>query len=229
MNHKNLTIIGTSHIAKESIKEVQNVLDETKPDMIAVELDRARLYAILHPRSRSVSWRDIFKVGIKGFLFALMGAWATRKLGKMVGVPPGSDMMTAVRWARKNKTPLALIDQNIAITLHRFSQEITWREKGRFVMDIIKGFIFRKPIVTFDLRKVPSAKTIKKLLQYTKERYPNAYKVLVDERNVVMARRLAMLHKKHPDDKIVAIVGAGHEEEMMELYKKYIKKAKKNI
>ena len=46
--------------------------------------------------------------------------------------------------------------------------------------------------------------------------YPNLYRVLVEERNEVMARNLAALMKNHPDKKILAIVGAGHEEDVLE-------------
>ena len=38
-----LKIIGTSHIAKESVEEVKDTILKEKPDIIALELDRKRL------------------------------------------------------------------------------------------------------------------------------------------------------------------------------------------
>ena len=53
MGIENLTIIGTSHIAKQSIEEIKNSVAETKPDIIALELDNKRLYALIHEKKSS--------------------------------------------------------------------------------------------------------------------------------------------------------------------------------
>ena len=65
---------------------------------------------------------------------------------------------------------------------------------------------------------------IKKLINKVKKRYPNIYNVLVKERNEVMAKKLARLMKDKPDDKLLAIVGAGHEEEIIDLIERDINK-----
>ena len=43
--------------------------------------------------------------------------------------------------------------------------------------------------------------------------------MLVEERNNVMAANLRKIMQRYPDKKIVAIIGAGHEEELLELIK----------
>jgi len=48
-----------------------------------------------------------------------------------------------------------------------------------------------------------------------KIRYPNLYRVLVAERNQVLAKNLTQLIQTHPEKKIVAVVGAGHETEII--------------
>ena len=70
-----------------------------------------------------------------------------------------------------------------------------------------------------DLSKVPPKTLIKKLISKVKIRYPNLYKVLIEERNKVMANNLSALIKKNPDKNILAIVGAGHEDELVSLIK----------
>ncbi len=216
-----ITIVGTSHIAPESLERVKRVITEKKPDFVAVELDKKRLHALMQESPQGASWRDIKRVGFKGWLFAVIGSWATRKLGSQVGVSPGSEMVEAVKTAKSAGSKIALIDQDIEITLRRFSNAITWKEKWRFFVDIVKGIFFRKT-VKFDLAKVPSRKIIKELLDEVKVRYPNVYRVLVDERNHFMAERLAWLAFNHPDSLIIAVVGAGHEEELVVLVKKYL-------
>ncbi|MCH8003496.1 MAG: TraB/GumN family protein [Nanoarchaeota archaeon] len=219
MKYNNLTIIGTSHIAKQSLDEVEEAIEKGKPDIIALELDRRRLYSLFNKPGKMRIY-DIKRVGIKGFIFSLIGAWAEKKLGKMVGVMPGSEMKKAVRLAKKNKIRIALIDQDIEITLKRFSKSLTWKEKWNFFADIIKALFLRKKVIEFDLTKVPDKKIIKKLVGQVKKRYPNIYNVLIVERNHVMAENLRKIMENYPEKKILAIIGAGHEEDIIKLIKK---------
>ncbi len=220
IKYKNLNIIGTSHIAKQSLDEVKDVIEFMKPDIVALELDKKRLYALMHGKKGRISIYDLRKIGIKGFLFSLIGAWAEKKLGELVGVSPGSEMVRAIRIANKNKIKIALIDQDIEVTLKRFSETLTWKEKWNFIVDIIKAVVFRKKEIEFDLTKVPSKKIIKKMIKKVKERYPNIYNVLIKERNYVMGNNLRELIARNKDKKILAIVGAGHEEDLIEIIRK---------
>jgi pheromone shutdown protein TraB len=52
-----------------------------------------------------------------------------------------------------------------------------------------------------------------------KIRYPNLYKVLIEERNVVMAKNIYKIMSKNEDKKILVIIGAGHEKELLKLIK----------
>ena len=212
MKYKNLTIVGTSHIAKQSMDEVKKAIENEKPDIVALELDRKRLYALMHGKKGKIRLYDIKKVGFKGFIFSLIGAWAERKLGEIVMVEPGSEMKEAINAARKNKIRIALIDQDIELTLQKFSKSLTWKEKWNFLVDVIKAVVLRKKEVEFDLRTVPDKKIIDKLIKKVKDRYPSIYYVLIEERNKVMGRNLRKLMDQHPDEKILAVVGAGHEE-----------------
>lgn len=226
MRYKNLSIIGTSHIARQSIDNVKNTILDEKPDIVALELDKNRLYGLMHDQKRKISIADIPKIGFKGFLFSWVGSIIQKKLGDYVGVAPGSEMKTAIRLAKKQKARIALIDQNIEITLKRFSRALTWKEKWNLLVDIFKGVVLRKNeledlnIKKLDLTKVPTQEVIRKLINKMRERYPNICRVLIDERNKIMARNLSYLMKEHPEKNILAVVGAGHEEEIIELIKK---------
>lgn len=219
MNYKNLVFLGTSHIAKQSLDEVKSRIETEKPDIIALELDKKRLVALMQ-KQRKIEFKIIKKIGIKGFIFSLFVAWAERKLGKIVGVAPGSEMNLAVRLAKKNNMKIALIDQDIEITLKRLSKELTWKEKWNFLADIFKAIFIRKNEIDFDLRTVPSSKVIKKLVGKLKERYPNVHKILIEERNIVIADNLKELMSSNPDRKILVILGAGHAEDVLELLKR---------
>ena len=220
MRYRNLEVIGTSHIAQQSLDEVKKAIEDGKPSIVALELDKKRLYALMHGKNDRLRIYDIKRVGLKGFIFSLIGAWAEKKLGEYVGVSPGSEMKSAVELANKYKMKVALIDQDIEITLKRLSKALTWREKWNFFIDVLKAVVLRKKEVEFDLRTVPDKKLISKLIKKVKGRYPNIYKVLVEERNEIMAKRLVRLMKENENEKILAIIGAGHEEDIIGLIKK---------
>jgi len=212
-----IQVIGTSHIAKESLEQVEKLILEKKPDIIAVELDRKRLYALFQEKKEKAKFGDIRRIGFKGYLFVRLGEWAERKMGNLVGVAPGAEMKKAVELARSNNIPIALIDQDIEITLKKFSKRITWREKFRFVGEIVRALFGKKTAIAFDLTKVPSKKIIKKLIDQLRDRYPNVHAVLIDERNHFMAHRLNQLAHKNPGKHIIAFVGAGHEDGIKQL------------
>jgi len=224
MRYKNLTLIGTSHIARQSIKEVREAIESNNPDIVAVELDAKRLYAMQQKTTSRLSVFDIGRIGLQGYLFTLIGGYVQKKLGNIVNVKPGSDMMAAINTAKKIKADIALIDQDIEITLKRFSKALSWKEKWRFVVDIFNGIFFKKRelkkigLDSFDLSTVPANEVIKKMIGHVKKRYPNIHRVLIKERNQVMAKKLFKLMRTKK--KIVAVVGAGHEEDMLKIIKR---------
>lgn len=215
--YRNLIVVGTSHIAIESVRAVESVILNERPGIVALELDRIRFLSLVSGDKRKLKIKDVWQLGLKGFLINLIGAWVEKKLGEMVGTPPGSDMLKAVQTARSVGADIALIDQDIRITLRKLSKTITWKEKLMFVWDIIKGVVVRKPVIKFDLRKVPSEEVIEKLTSLVKKSYPSFYKVLIEERNEVMSKSLYKLMSLNKQ--IVAVVGAGHEKEIIRLVK----------
>lgn len=222
MRIDNIILVGTSHVATQSVKEVEAAIAEFKPSVIALELDPERLQALLHPTDRKMRLRDIRHVGVTGYVFSLLGAWAERMLGEQAGTKPGDDMLSAVRLAQQHHIPLALVDQNIRLTLKRLSKEVTWREKARFVRDILRAALSPKKKLPFDLRTVPNQTTIDMMIREVRKAYPTVYRVLVQERNDVMAKRLAALGRRDPDARIVAVLGAGHVREIGVLVRRYL-------
>ncbi len=220
---KNLTIIGTSHIARQSLEEIKDFIETKKPDIIALELDMRRAYALMHKIKHKLSWKDLKKIGLKGFLFGLIGSYVEEKLGAKVGIKPGSEMRLALKLAQLNKIQVAFIDQEIDITLKKVAKAFTWKEKWALVRDVFRVLVLRKQDIKFDLTKVPGQDLIKELTSRVKKEYPSLYKVLVTERNVIMARRLVAILQNYPDKKVLAVVGAGHENDILRIIKENLK------
>jgi len=220
---EHLKIIGTSHIAAQSIEEITRAVQEFQPDIIAVELDHQRAVALMQEQKSKMSIRDITKIGIRGYAFVKIGHYVQQKLGKAVGVAPGSEMKAALQLAHKNNLKAVLIDQPINKTLKNFSKELTWKEKGTFIMDLLKGLFTPKKQIKkygmeeFDLRTVPDQKVILKLIDQMKKQYPSIYKTLIADRDKYMVKQLVKLIRENPEKKILAVVGAGHKEGMEKL------------
>lgn len=203
---KNLRLIGSSHISPDSIKEAVDVIKEYQPEVVALELDSNRFVALMRKEREKNPWRIIKEIGVMGYFFNLIGSWLEKKMGEIVGVKPGSEMIAATKVARECNAKIALIDRDIRITIKRLFKLLTWKEKFRFVWDIISSPFSKR--YAFDLTKVPDEKFIKDVIKIIKKRYPNFYKALVDERDEYMAVNLKHLMEKNT--KIVAVVGAGH-------------------
>ena len=212
---ENVRILGTSHIAAQSLKEVRSSFVNDKPDILALELDRGRLVGLMSEDTERKRV-PIRQIGFKGYLFYVLGSWLQKKLGRMVGVMPGAEMKLAIKLAKKHSIKIALIDRDIRITLKRFSQSMGWRERFNFIADIFKGFVFKKKMEEemglkgLDLTKVPDEELIEKLILRVKERYPGMYSSLIEERNIIMANNILRLSLAEPDKRILVIVGAGH-------------------
>ena len=216
--YRNLYILGTSHISPESVSQVSSFITQEKPAIIALELDKSRIEALFHKHKPSL--QHLRHLGIKGFLLNLLGHYLEEKLGKLTGVSPGTEMKTAILAARHHHLQLAVIDQPIQHTLKKLSASITWKEKFRFLLDLLKAPFMRKPELSFDLKKVPSEALISQLLIKTRHRYPSVYSTLITQRNKVMAKNLYTIMHSHPDKKILAIVGAGHQNAILHILKR---------
>lgn len=224
----NILLLGTSHIALESVKQIEKTIEKYSPEIVAIELDRIRFYGLMNPQAGKsyVSFSAIRKIGIQGFLFALLGGFVQQHLAKKVGMEPGADMKAAVQIAQKKDLPIALIDQDIRITLSHLSKVITWTERWRFIVDIFKAIFFSKRemkrlgLDELDLQKIPGDELVERLTSELAKRYPNIYQTLVEDRNVVMARTLMRITKSNPNKIILAVVGAGHIKGMAHLIKK---------
>ncbi len=216
-------LLGTSHIAQQSIDEIKQTVDSYQPDIIAVELDKERAHSLLSGEQNKIPLAAIRIIGVRGYIFAKIAQTVQQKLGQSVGIAPGSEMKTALMLVAQRKLSAALIDQPIRTTLRNLSKNLTWKEKGRFVIDIIKGVISPKKQLekagfnNLDLTKVPAQEFIEKMVGFLQTRYPGLYKTLIEDRNRYMVKALVKLMHAHPDKKILVIVGAGHLKGMKEL------------
>jgi pheromone shutdown-related protein TraB len=207
-----LKIIGTAHVSEKSIEEVKEAILETKPDVVAVELDMNRYHnlkmeAAGEKPDQEINIREIIKSDqLTAFLASGFLSYMQKKIGDEVGVKPGAEMLAAIEAAEEVGANIALIDRDIQITLKRALNQMSFWEKAKFAYGLIASF-FAKDEDLEDIEKIKEGDTLAEVMEYFEEMSPQAYHVLVDERDAYMARMLLDL----PEGQVVAVVGAGHQ------------------
>ena len=210
MKRECLTIIGTAHVSAESVDEVKDTIYEIQPDRVAIELDFAR-YTKIKNRMNGIEEDDTIsvtkiikenKVGL--FLVTTILSYFQSKIGAEVDVAPGSEMIGAIEAAEDLGIPIALIDRNINTTLERALNKMSFIDKIKFLYGILATDTDDEEI---DIEELKNPDKLDDLLEMFKDEAPGIYEVLVHERDAYLAGSLLRI----PEDKVIAVVGAGHQ------------------
>ncbi|MCS7122009.1 MAG: TraB/GumN family protein [Archaeoglobaceae archaeon] len=191
-----LIIVGTAHVSKRSIEEVLEVIEKEKPDAVAVELCPRRYYALFN--KPEISIREALN-NISLTLFQVILAYLQQKIGREVGVKPGSEIVAAIEKAKEMGIDVILIDRDVGITFSRLWNSLNLLEKIKLFIYLFKG-------KDFDIDEMVKRPDL--LVEEFRKISPKAAKILIDERDAYMAYCLREALNKYR--KIVAVVGAGH-------------------
>lgn len=207
----NIILIGTAHISKDSVKEVQEAIKKYKPDVVAVELCKSRYEAITEkdkwentPITSLLKSNKAYLILAQTFLSSIQ-----RRLGKEYGVEPGSEMTAAIDAAKKHHAEVALVDRDIAVTLKRAWRKMGIREKFRLSWEFMKALIGYEEgeLEELDLKELMKQDVISAMLKEFGEIAPSVATVLIHERDDYIAKRILDESNK---GNMVAVVGAGH-------------------
>jgi pheromone shutdown protein TraB len=190
-----MRIFGTSHVSQESVDEIEHLILEHEPDIVAVELDPMRLKALLTGEK-----------GSGGSLFVRLLEKFQSVVGSKTGVMPGSEMKKAYETAGEVGAEVALIDQDIRITFGRL-KHVSRKEKVRAALQLGLAMLIGGKK---DLWEVPDEDAIQEMLEEMESQFPGLYQVLVEERNLHMLEALRHLEDENPESEILVFVGAGH-------------------
>lgn len=222
----NLIIVGTSHVAEDSVKEIHDLIKNT-PDLAAVcvELDPLRKEQLLSPDNRRPSFFALARaIGVRGAIFATVARWVQQRVGRIVRLEPGSDMKEGVMRAKQYHKPLFCIDQDIRITFKKLNHALTFGLFFKAAKDMVIGLLAprytqqRYRLDIKDISKVPTQELIGEALKIMQVEYPALYHILVEERNHVMVAN-ALQIAESTQGLVLIIVGAGHLPGMRDLLK----------
>jgi pheromone shutdown protein TraB len=194
-----LTVIGTTHVDKSSVERVRRTISETRPAIVAVELDEERLWALKEPD------RDRLDSPVHSGLLPWLLALLERSVGSLTDVFPGSEMLEAAEEAQRVGAQVMMIDKPIGTILGDL-QGVPFLEKVKIGADILVALF----TIGAGRRSTHLADaSLDKLMAEFDTKYPTLSRILVKERDRHMAHRLQeILHST--TGPIVAVVGLGH-------------------
>lgn len=201
-------LVGTAHISQESTDLVRRVIENERPDCVCIELDTQR-YEALSQKSRweTLDLRQVIRnKQLSALLANLLLASYQKKLGGALGVTPGTELLEAALVAKELGIPVALCDRDVRVTLRR-----AWASMGLWkkatLMATLGVSIFEKPELSEeDLRELRKLDALSELMSELGEALPDLKRVLIDERDAFLSRRIS----EAEGDRVLAVVGAGH-------------------
>ncbi|MGB2992117.1 MAG: TraB/GumN family protein [Paenisporosarcina sp.] len=208
LDGKELILIGTAHVSRQSAEQVKEVIERERPDSVCIELDAQRYQSVMD----SNKWKetDIFKV-IKEkkttlLLMNLAISSFQNRLAKQFDIKPGQEMIQGIESAKETGAELVLADRNIQVTFSRIWHNLGWTGKSQLLSAIFFSIFSKETISEDELEKMKSQDTLNAVLAEFTESFPKLKTPLIDERDQYLAQKI----KEAPGNKIVAVLGAAH-------------------
>jgi pheromone shutdown-related protein TraB len=205
---KEIILLGTAHVSKESVRLAVDVIEAEKPDTVCVELCESRYQSI----RQKDKWQDTDIVKVikekKTFLLLsnLLLVSFQKRIADKLDVKPGEEMIKAMEIGEALGAEIHLADRNIRITLLK-----TWRAMGlwskvKLLFQLILSIGKIDEINEEDIEKMKQEDVLHTLLSEVGKSLPILKDILIDERDQYLAQKI----RTAPGNKIVAVVGAGH-------------------
>jgi len=205
---KEIILLGTAHVSRDSAELVERVIAEEKPDTVCVELCQSRYQAI----TQKDKWQetDLIKVIKEKKAFMLLSnlilSSFQKAIGKKLGIKPGEEMLRAIKSAEGIGAHIHLADREIRTTLLRAWRKMRFRDKFKLLYQLLGSFGGMEDLSAEAVEEMKTKDVLQTLLAEMGESQPILKMALIDERDQYLSHMI----RTAPGKKIVAVVGAGH-------------------
>lgn len=205
---KDIILVGTAHVSRESADLVRRVIEKEKPDCVCVELDEKRYRSLVErQRFSALDLKEIIrKRELSTLLVNLVLASYQRKLGGQLGVLPGTELLEATKAADEYNIPVALCDRDVRVTLRRAWNQTPFFKKTYLLATLMVSLFDRTELTEEKLAELKNKDVLSELMAELGEAMPVLKRVLIDERDIYLAEKI----KAAGGRRLVAVVGAGH-------------------
>jgi pheromone shutdown-related protein TraB len=210
LGNREITLIGTAHVSRESIDEVSRVIRERRPGRVCVELDQGRYGSITEKENwERLNVAKVFKDG-KGFLLIanLMLSGFQRRLGNELGVKPGEEMKTAVETAVELGIPFEFCDREVSLTLRRAWARCNLWNKCKLLASLLSGAFTTEKLSEAEIENLKKASELDGMMAELADYLPPVKSTLIDERDRYLGAKLFAATEE--GGSAAAVVGAGH-------------------
>lgn len=208
LENREIILLGTAHISKDSVSEVSTKIVDEKPNTVCVEIDAARYKTMTEGQNwENMNITQILKEK-KGFLLVanLVLSSFQKRMGVDVGVMPGEEMMVAIKCAKENNIDFILADRNVHITLRRAWAKSSFMGKSKLLSALLGSVFTKEELTPEDIEKLKERSALNNMMEELANYLPTVKEVLIDERDQFLASNIFTAK----GEKILAIVGAGH-------------------
>jgi pheromone shutdown-related protein TraB len=210
LGDREIILLGTAHVSRESIEDARRLIREEKPDEVYIEIDAARHRSLTEKRSwENLNLTQVLKSGRGFFLLANLALSSfQKKLGADLGVSPGEEMLAAIREAEELGIPYTFCDRDIQITLRRAWGRSGFWGKNKILAVMLSSVFSNEKLDEAEIEKLKQKNAMQSMLEELAEFLPSVKEVLIDERDRYIASRIFKGRSK----KSLAVIGAGHTE-----------------
>lgn len=218
LGDREFILVGTAHVSSRSVEEVREVILGEEPDRVCVEIDETRFNSLVKKQSwQNLNIGQVLKER-KGFLLLanLVLSSFQRRMGLEMGVSPGEEMLTAVKICEEQGIAFSLCDRDIQITLRRAWLRSSFWGKNKMLAAMLSSIFTREKLDAEEIERLKAKSTFQNMMDELASFLPSVKEVLIDERD----RYLAIRIYNAAGNKIVAVIGAGHVEGIIESLKR---------
>lgn len=208
LHNREITIIGTAHVSRDSVDEVCRFIENEQPDHVCVEIDAARYQSLVG--GAGWSQLNIYQVlrSRKGFLLLgnLVLSSFQKRIGMDLGVKPGEEMRAAIEAARAQGVGYSFCDRDIQTTLKRAWAMTGFWGKNKLLAALLSSVFTREKFSAEEIEKLKQTSAVESMMAELADYLPSVKHVLIDERDRYLATKIF----ESPGERPVAVVGAGH-------------------
>lgn len=205
---KEIILIATAHVSKESAELVKQVILEERPDSVCVELDEQRFESMQNPKAwEKTDLVQVIKAKKIGFMIAnLFLASYQKKIARQLGVTAGGEITQGIESAREIGANLVLADRSIQTTFLRIWRKLSFWEKVKLCVGLLLSVDDDTDISEKDLQEMLQQDMIESVIADVRKRFPQIGEILIGERDQFLAAKI----KNAPGHKVVAVLGGAH-------------------
>lgn len=206
-------------MSRKSAEEVERVIKMVQPGTIMVELCPERAKRIMEPQQKmdgNVLAEVLKALGMPGDLTQkLLGAGLKGMYAvlKHTGLEPGLEFKVALQQANALRAKVVLGDRDVHQTLQRLSKQFSLPDLMRMM---IPGAVAPPPpelervfqastSMEEGIERMKNRSTVRAMVSYMRQNNPGAVRVILDERDDIMAEALMRC-----EGRVVGVVGLAH-------------------